>query len=238
MAGAKWLASLAPPRPPARMRRPAASPRAREQPSGRLARVHRRPPAQQLGLEPRTADLAGDGVRNRVDRSQGVRPHVAEQLAGIRDDVERVAASDHGRHRGESIRSRWVVSRRHGLGGRAQREERVGASVGGRPGVRGTAGRPNPDRPGALPLHHHPLLPVGELARLEAQARVPTGEPLDVNERRGPPFLIAHEQERDLGEVGAPVGQGPQHSERKHVAALHVDRSGADPSIAVRSSER
>ena len=46
--------------------------------------------------------------------------------------------------------------------------------------------------------------------------------------RRGPPLLVAHEQQRDLGVALRARGQRAQDAEREHVAALHVDRAGAD----------
>jgi hypothetical protein len=143
---------------------------AREQPfASRESIGHRRSSTRAAHRRPRR-----DGVRNRVDRSQES-ARTSQNSSPASDDVERVAASDHGRHGGESIRSAGVSAPAS-----AARSARgaAGASVEADP-MRGTAGRPDPDRPGAL--LHHPSPSNWPLP--EALARVPTGEPLDVDER-------------------------------------------------------
>ena len=77
---AKWLASLAPPRPAAVMRRPSRSPAARQQPARWPARVHPRPQPQQRARA-HAADLAGTASSTASKAHGVVGAHVAEQLA-------------------------------------------------------------------------------------------------------------------------------------------------------------
>ena len=100
--------------------------------------------------------------------------------------------------------------------------------------MRGAAVRLDLDRARGLAAHDDALGALGrELARLEAQARVPAGEALRVGERRRPPLLVADEQQRGLGERVAARGERAQHAEREDDAALHVDRAGAEQLLAV-----
>jgi hypothetical protein len=54
-----------------------------------------------------------------------------------------------------------------------------------------------------------------------------------VGERADAPLLVAHQQQRGLGEVLRARGQGAQHAEGEHVAALHVHGARADQAVAV-----
>ena len=72
-----------------------------------------------------------------------------------------------------------------------------------------------------------------QLAALEAQAGVPAREAVGVDEPAGAPFLVAHEQQRDLLEELRPQRQLAQDAEREDVAALHVDRARTDEVLAV-----
>ena len=131
-------------------------------------------------------------------------------------------------------RAGGVVAGGDGLGGGGEREQRVAPAVGRRAGVRGAAVGLDLDRARRLAAHDHALGALGrELARLEAQARVPAGEALRVRERRRPPLLVADEQQRDLGERVAAGGERAEHAEREDDAALHVDGAGAEQLLAV-----
>jgi hypothetical protein len=100
--------------------------------------------------------------------------------------------------------------------------------------VRGAPLRADLDRPGGLAPHDDALGAVRrQLPGLEAQAGVPAREAGGVRERRRAPLLVAHEQQRDLGEVAAPLGERAQHAEREHDAALHVDGARAEQVVAV-----
>jgi hypothetical protein len=93
--------------------------------------------------------------------------------------------------------------------------------------------RGHAQRAGRLAADDHGLVLVGELPGLEAQAGVEALEARDVHEGPDAPLLVAHEQQRGLGEVARARGQGAQEPERQHVAALHVDRARAQQLLAV-----
>ena len=100
--------------------------------------------------------------------------------------------------------------------------------------MRGAAVRLHLDRARGLAAHHHALGALGrQLARLEAQARVPAGEALRVAERGGPPLLVADQQQRGLGVGVAARGQRAEHAEREHDPALHVDGARAEQLLAL-----
>ncbi len=99
--------------------------------------------------------------------------------------------------------------------------------------MRRAPARVDADRARGLAAHDHALLAVGrELAGLEAQAGVPAGEALGVQERRRAPLLVADEQQPDLGEVLGALLERAERAEREHDAALHVDGAGADQPLA------
>ena len=180
-------------------------------------------------MQRRAADLGGQRRDHALERGGVVGAHVADELAGAGDDVERVAGVHDGRHGGQVVGAVGVVAAGDRLGGGGEREQRVAPAVGGRAGVGGAAACVDAQRAGGLAAHDDALLAVGVArAALEAQARVPAREALGVAERGGPPLLVAHEQERDLGVVLRPRGERAQDAEREHDAALHVDRAGAD----------
>ena len=137
------------------------------------------------------------------------------------------------RDRGQVVLAGGVVAAGHRLRGRGEREQRVAPAVGRRARVRGAAVRAHAQRAGGLAAHDDALLPVGRArAALEAEAGVEAGEALGVGELGGPPLLVADQQQGDLGVVLRPRGERPQHAEREHDAALHVDRAGADELVA------
>ena len=84
------------------------------------------------------------------------------------------------------------------------------------------------DRARGLAADDDALVTAPQLAGLEAQARVEAREALHVAEVVRPPLLVAHEQQRELGEQLGALGERAQRAEREHVAALHVDGAGAD----------
>jgi hypothetical protein len=108
------------------------------------------------------------------------------------------------------------------------------AVVGARAAVRRDAGGDDLQGSSRLTADHHRVASLGvQLARLEAQARVPAGEPGAVRERRRAPLLVAHEQQRDLRDVVEAVrGDRVEDPEREDVPALHVD--GARPAQRAR----
>ena len=127
------------------------------------------------------------------------------------------------------------MERREGEGHASDRHECAAPLVRMGAGVGGASASGDLDRAGRFAAHHDSFAAgVVALARLEAQARVVASEPVGVLHRPVAPFLVAHEQEVELGVNAAPrVGrQLGHHAERDRVASLHVDRPRAVDAVA------
>ena len=123
---------------------------------------------------------------------------------------------------------------RHRLGRLRERQQRVAATVGGGARVRRDPASVHAQRPGRLALDDHALLAVrAGLAGLEAEAGVELREEVGVLEPAHAPPLVGDEQQRELGERIAARGEGVQHADRQHDAALHIDRARPDQAVAV-----
>ena len=90
---AKWLASLAPPRCAPMTGRPSAAPAAASVSAAASRASMPGPFALHLRVDPRPADLVRDRGEHLAQRLEPVGAHVADELAGGRDDVERLAAA-------------------------------------------------------------------------------------------------------------------------------------------------
>ena len=229
---AKWLASLAPPRPAATTLRPSASPVAASSPavaSRESMPGQTRSISVSIRAPPSSAGHAGE---DGVERPVVVGPQVADELALAGHDVEGVARAHDRRDGRQPVVARGSVVRGDELRRLREREQRVDAAV-GRPRVRLAPVRAHAQRPGGLALDHDRVMAVlGQLPGLEAQAGVEALEPRDVAEGRRAPLLIADEQQRRLAELGRPRCQRTQGAEGEHDAALHVDRAGTGEPVA------
>ena len=229
---AKWLASEAPPREAGATGGRAARRRLEHRRHRRLG-VHARPAADQLGVEADVVDGRGMRVEHAPRSRRGRRRARRRRARPRRDDVERVAAAHDGGDRGQVRLAVRVVPGRDDLGGRRRaRAARCGRGRGRSPSARcGRGGDVHGAR--GLAAHDDALLVAGELAGLEAQAGVEAREARDVAEVGGPPLLVAHQQQRELGVELRALGEGSQRAEGEHVAALHVHAAAADQLLAV-----
>ncbi len=120
------------------------------------------------------------------------------------------------------------------LGGGGEREQRVAALVGRRPGVRAVPLGQHLDGAGRLALDDDRVVALDvELAGLEAQAGVEAGEAVDMAEPADAPLLVDDEQQGDLGEQVGPRAQRAQDAEGQDIAALHVDGARAIEAVGV-----
>ena len=169
-----------------------------------------------------------------VEGRELVGAQVAEQLAVGGNDVEGLARPDHGGDRGEADRPGGLVPFGHGLRRRGKGQERVRALVGRGARMRGAPRRGDAQRARGLAAHDDALVALRRaLAGLEAQAGVPVAERLGVAQGPGPPLLVDHEQQRELGEVLGPAGELAQDAEGEDDAALHVHRARAVEAVAL-----
>src|SRR3954453_15765757 len=252
--GAKWLGSLAPPpRAPtigrpiaalARSRRPPVASRESIPGHSRMSVASSRAPPISAGTAPTTARRASSvSARTSATSSplSGTTLNASPDRMTVGTTVRRSAPSGSCRPA-----SAWAAPASAGralmprCGAEPECAERPCAvtwTVAAALRLTITRSRPavaarRRDGRARLDLDDPPLAAVvGAPAALEAQARVVPREALDVRERADPPLLVAHAQQRGLGDVLAPVGERAQDSERDDVAALHVDRSGADEPV-------
>ena len=113
------------------------------------------------------------------------------------------------------------------LRGLGEREQRVAAAVRRGAAVGAAAVRGDVDRARRLAPDHDALVGAGELARLEAQARVEAGEA----RRRGRSRRCATPRRRRAAARAArrarARGERPQRADGEDVAALHVDAAAS-----------
>ena len=141
----------------------------------RISSASRRTPSCSAGIAASTASIASSSSARRSQNSSpppGTTLNASPACMTVGTEVRRARA----------VR---VVAGGRRLRRRRQRQQRVAAAVGRGAGVRGAPGRGDLDRPGRLAPHDHAVVAVRvALAALEAQARVPAREALDVGERR------------------------------------------------------
>ena len=155
-----------------------------------VARVHPRPLAHERRVQARAADLVRHRRRGRASKaSRRVGAHVADELAAVGHDVERVARADDGRHDGEARRARagsWRAATAWAAPARAS--SALMPSCGRRARVRGAAVRVHLERcPAALRLHDDRSSPSS--ARWPASKHRQASKPakrVDVVERARP----------------------------------------------------
>ena len=204
IAGAKWLASLAPPRATPTIRRPSRALGSLEQRRGRRARVHPRPdPLHPSPRARRRRASRAPPPSTVVERLDPVGAQVEDQLAARGHDVERVAGAHHGRDDAQAVGAvSGVVQPASSTRGLAPAP--AARSRPGRARCPSAPARPVASArsvPAALRRTTTPSSPSWPpLAGLEAQAGVVAGEALDVGERLRAPLLVGHQQHRQLGE--------------------------------------
>ena len=181
--GGEVAASLAPPRETPRHRPAERAARAREHRADRRLGVHARPAADQLGVEHARRRVGRDRLEHALDRVELVGPQSQNSSpppgTTLNASPERTTVGTAVRR----CRAGRVVAGGDGLRGVGQRQQRVAAAAGAEPECAA--------RPGAVTGSSRP--PCGapprrrgrrrRVAALEAQARVPAGEAVDVGER-------------------------------------------------------
>ena len=207
MLGAKWLASLAPPRDTPTTRRPSRAAvrssnsyvASRESMPGHTRCICASITTRRARAAHRTRTASNDSLESaRMSNSSS--PSAGTTL--------NASPTQDRRHHAQPLRPVRVVSPRHLDRGGRQREQSVPALIGGAAGVGGASGACHAHRARRLARDHHALSALdAELPALEAQAGVVAGEPLDVAELVPAPLLVGDQQQRQLGEHVSPPGE-------------------------------
>ena len=196
-----------------------------EQRDGGGARVHRREPHAQAGLDAHAVDVARHAVAHPLERVVVERAHVAGERAAVGHAVHRLAAREDRRDNVEAALGLRVA--REPAGEPGDREQRRSPALGGGAGVRGTPARRDLEQRRAASADHDRLTLGPALAALEAQARVLVEDVGAVAQRAPAPLLVGDAQQVDPVEGLRAGGERTRDAGGEHEPALHVVRAGA-----------